>query len=141
MADDKTPPSIETDPETFITLWKTMGDKQRAYSPEKVRGIRIWSHDIREAVEDAGFGWTNAGGDELTGGKMTRFLTRMKVALERNLQRFDGMDAQETFKLVNGQGSHGQDGYVRSMFVKIEEVKEIVEESEWGSFKDKLGIK
>jgi hypothetical protein len=132
--------SIENNPMRFLLTWRTMSRHVRMGSPGKIRGLKIWAHEIRADIEEHGYDWTNAAGDELTGGKLTRFLTRMRRAMELNLNRFDEMESQEAFAAVNGQGQHGSPGYIEPMFLKITEVKEIVAEDEWEDFKKEMEI-
>jgi len=136
---DTEKPSIETNPERFLVTWRTMTRRVREAHPGKVRGLKIWAHEIRADIEKD-YSFTNAAGDDLTSGKLTRFLTRMRRAMELNLQRFDDMESHEAFKLVNGQGTHGQADYVKPMFIKITEVAQIVPEDEWAAFKKEMQI-
>lgn len=136
-------PSIETNPGRFLKEWKQMSDLYRMENPAKERGVRIWAHDIQAAIEEMGFAWTNLAGDNLTGGKLTRFLTRMKTALVLNLQRFDDADAGRAFAVVNGQGQKGSDGYVPKMFVNIQEVTPIMKtgsKDDWDIFKEAMKL-
>jgi len=132
--------SIENNPMRFLLSWRTQTRRVRMAHPGKVRGLKIWAHEMQSDIEGHGYDWTNAAGDPLTGGKLTRFLTRMKRAMELNLNRFDEMESQDAFALVNGQGAPGQDGYIEPMFIKITEVKQIVPEDGWDAFKKEMEI-
>ena len=141
MADYKGP--VENNPKLFIEIWRLESWKQAEAHPEKYRGLKIWAHDLEAKVVAKGYLFQNKAGEELTGGKLTRFLTRMRRTLELNLQRFDDMEAQDAFALVNGVGNASDwkkgEG-VRPMFVKVEEVTELVEEDDWSDFKKALKI-
>mgnify|MGYP003675754300 FL=1 len=139
MATDKGP--IENNPKLFIELWARMTWMARQAKPGKYRGIRIWAHHIRDKVLEEGYTWENKAGEELTGGKLTRFLTRMRRQMELNLQRFEDLSAEEAFTRINGSGDIAdwkEDKGVRPFFEKIEEVTELVEEGNWGSWYEGL---
>tara|TARA_R100001594_G_C3965572_1_gene246483 strand:- start:6 stop:437 length:432 start_codon:yes stop_codon:yes gene_type:complete len=128
---------IENNPKLFIELWADMTWKARQAKPGKYRGIRIWAHTIRDKVLAEGYTWENKAGEELTGGKLTRFLTRMRKAMELNLQRFEDLTADEAFARINGSGDIAdwkEDPSRRPYFEKIEEVTELVDEGTWGSW-------
>lgn len=134
-------PSIETNPGRFLKTWKELSDLYRMENPKKVRGVKIWAHDIQARIESEGYAWTNLAGEPLRGGKLTRFLTRMKTALILNLQRYEDADAARAFKIVNGQGQPGNKGYIRKMFVNIMEVVPIMpsgSDDDWSVFKEAM---
>ena len=128
---------IEDNAKLFIEIWAQQTWRARQAKPEKVRGIRIWAHEMQTRVEEEGYSWRNKAGEELTGGKLTRFLTRMRRAMELNLQRFDDKSSEEAFAFINGSGnsSDWKEGKgIRPYFEKIEEVTELVDGEDWGSW-------
>jgi hypothetical protein len=133
--------SIERHPEVYLTHLAERTKLIRMENPDKVRGLRIYGHDLKEHFESLGYSWVSKTGDELTGGKLTRFNTRMMKALEQNIAVNDGIDAHEAFTLVNGQGSPNDANYIRKMFVKVDEIVQIVDADGWGAFRKKLGMK
>mgnify|MGYP005992797141 CR=1 FL=1 len=133
--------SIERYPAVYLKHLAERTKIIRMENPDKVRGLRIYAHDLKEHFESLGYSWVSKTGDALEGGKLTRFNTRMMKALEENLMVNSGLEAHEAFKLVNGQGSPHDDAYVRRMFVKVDEITQIVPAEEWGSLLKDLNIK
>ncbi len=131
---------IEEDMKTFIQIWAAETWKVRDHYHDKVRGLRIWSHDIQRQVEDAGYSWKNAAGDPLKGGKLTRFLTRVKNAFRLNLIQYEGWSDEEAWLFVNGAGTpedwiEGKEGTSRPYFQIIEEAPVLVEDKiEWDTW-------